>query len=196
VRVVVPYATLYPETKAALEADGQTPEYVSVAGDPTAYYQLLARLWEEGRGFTIVEQDIVPRPGCIAELEACPEPWCGFVYPISTGFITGLGLTRFSDDLVRDHPAVVTTIDTLPRTDPSDRRYWGRLDTRLAQVLMDHERLTVHRHTPPVRHLNPVQPLPHYNCVRCGAAVPEEVMLAGEPPYPCRRCGRPAMGPD
>jgi len=188
VKVVVPYATLFPETKAALEADGVTAEYVDVGGSPTAYHELLLRVWFEGQGFTIVEQDIVPRPGCIAELEACPEPWCGFSYGISGGFIVALGLTRFSDALVRDHPTVMEALDSLP-WDGTPRRYWGRLDTRIAQQLMDHERLKVHRHLPSVRHLNPSQQLPHYNCVTCGAEIPVEVMmLNGDPPYPCAAC--------
>jgi hypothetical protein len=196
-RVIVPYVDLYPETRAALEADGQTPEYVDVRGSPSAYHEMLLRVWSEGQGFTVVEQDIVVRPGRIAELEACPEPWCASVYPISGGFITGLGHVRFSHALVRERTAVIERIDSLP-FDGTPRRYWGRLDTRVGQSLMDHESLRVHRHLPPLRHLNPVQQPPIFNCVKCGAAAPEEDMLEAEPPYTCRQCGydprRPTEG--
>lgn len=188
-RVVVPFVELYPGVVEALTADGVEGELLDCRGGPEAYYGHLERLWAEGTGFIVVEQDIVVNPGNVAELAACPEGWCGFVYGISTGYITGLGFTKFGTDLTRDHPEAITRLDRLP-PNGTPPRYWGRLDTQIAQSLMDHEGQTVHRHLPPVRHLNPVQQLPFWNCSRCGAAVPDSVMRAGPPPYPCTSCGR------
>lgn len=158
-RVVVPYVKLYAETRDALVEDGVLADYVSMAGDGTAYHGLLESLWADGDGFIIVEQDIVVRPGVIAELEACQRDWCGFTYALSSGYGAYLGCTKFSRRLLQDHPGVFSAIAALP-FDGTPRRYWGRLDTRLKQVLEDNEGQRMHIHEPPVLHLNPVQQLP------------------------------------
>jgi len=185
-RVVVPYAKLYPETREALEADGVEAEYVDVGRDPTAYHWLLEQLWGKSHGFIVVEQDIVVRPGCVAELESCPEPWCGFAYSIGTTYGSFLGFVKFSDDLVAHHPGVFLGIASL-RDDGTPRRYWGRLDTRLKQVLEDREGQRMHIHWPAVDHLNPDKGTPIVNCVRCGAAIPDVIVRQG-PPMRCPRC--------
>ncbi len=189
-RVVVPFVTLYPETKAALTEAGVTAEYINVSGDQTAYHTLLESLWREGHGFMVVEQDIVVRPTTVSELEACPEPWCGFAYALSMGYGAYLGCTRFSDRLVAEHPGVFEAINSL-RPDGTPPRYWGRLDTRLKQVLEDNEQQTMHVHWPPVRHLNPSQQIPRYHCQTCGKQIPDENVQQGPPPYPCPDCDRP-----
>lgn len=187
-RVVVPYSTLYPETRAALEADGIDAEYVYVGvGQDSTYHDLVERLWAEGRGWINVEQDIVPWPGALRQLWDCPCEWGGFAYGLAMGYGAYLGCTKFSDSLVRERPGVVAAVAYL-RDDGAPRRYWGRLDTRLKQVLEDQEQLTMHIHWPAVRHLNPSQRVPIFNCPRCGAAVPDERVQQGPPPYPCERC--------
>ena len=184
--VLVAYATLYPETKAALDLDGIAAEYVYVGQGPEAYHDLLERTWAKGQGFVNVEQDIVVYPGAIAALIACPEPWCGAAYSISTGWGSWLGCVRFSDDLVAGNPGVFTAISNLP-FDGTPRRYWGRLDTRLKRVLEDQYRLTMHIHWPSVGHRNPAQQPPILNWA-CGHAIPFEVARLG-PPYPrCPAC--------
>jgi hypothetical protein len=187
VQVVVPYAHLCPETRAALEADDITAYYAYVGADKTAYHSLLEFLWGQGKGFIVVEHDIVVRPGCVAELEACPHDWCGFSYSLSTGYGAYLGFTKFSDALVSGRPAVFRSIAAL-RPDGTERRYWGRLDTRLKQVLEDREGQTMHVHWPAVVHLNPTANRVRYNCAHCGGEFPPEVTRMSEP-WSCPRCG-------
>jgi hypothetical protein len=176
-RLIVPYAALRPETRAALEADGREAEYVHVGGSPEAYHGLLESVWREGRGFILVEQDIVVWPGALAALEACPEPRCGMAYSLSTGYGSWLGCARFSDRLVADNPGVFQAIDALP-FDGTPRRYWGRLDTRLDTVLAQQVGAPMHVHWPAVGHLNPAQQAPVLN-MRCGHPVPDEIVQWG-----------------
>ncbi len=183
----MPYARLYPETRAALDAAGVNAEYVNVAGDDYAYHALLSRMWSYGSGFINIEQDIVVRPDTVALLEACPEEWCGWAYPISAGYGSWLGCVKFSDSLVRDRPGAFDATVNLPY-DGTPRRHWARIDTRLAVVLEQHEGLRMHVHWPAVGHLNPLQRPPIYNCTRCGAAIPDALVSAGPGPYACGRC--------
>ena len=194
-RVVVPYVSLWPETKAALDATGRTIEYVNLGRDNmTAYGDLLANVWHEGRGFLVVEQDIVPFPGAMDELEACPEPWCGRPYWIGTQFDAYLGFTKFSDALVREQPGVTDAIDQLP-FDGTPKRYWGRLDTRLSQVLRDNYGLHIHKHYPCVEHLNPDKALRGaINCAECGEPLSWATVLRTPPPWPCEHTPPLAMG--
>jgi hypothetical protein len=190
-RVVVPYATLFPETQAALEADGRTADYRYVGGLPTDYHDLVAALWRDGQGFIIVEQDIVVYNGALAQLEECPEPWCGCVYWLGTTFDTWLGCTKFSDSLVKDHPEVMDVCAGL-RENGMPRRDWARVDTRLAQVLRDNIGLSIHQHWPAVEHLNPDKLLRGaFNCVYCGDPLPWETVKRQPPPYPCEHNGPP-----
>ena len=187
-RVVIPWATEYPEVRAAVEADGWTPEMVYVGDDPTHYHGLLGDLWDDGESFCIVEHDIVVFPGALAEMDRCPDPWCARPYELSVGMGAWLGCTRFSADLLRDHPAAVRSIDHL-KPDGTPLRHWARLDTRLEQVLT-REGAVKRTHWPAVVHLNPSQKFAGaYNCVGCGAAVPPGQVRLGPPPFACRSCG-------
>ncbi len=186
-RVIVPYVTLYPETRAALEAAGVAAEYGSVAGDDYAYHELLRSMWAQGEGFINIEQDIVVRPDTVDILSSCPEPWCGFAYAITSGYGSWLGCVKFSTELVSGRPSAFDATVQL-RYDGTPRRHWARIDTRLKQVLEDQERLTMHVHWPAVGHLNPAQRPPVYNCPRCGAPIPDEVVAAGPGPYECQSC--------
>ena len=183
---MVPYVTLYPETRAALEADGIAAEYVDVSGSPSAYHDALEAVWRGGVGFTVVEQDIVVWPGALKALWACEWDWCGYAYSIGTHYGSYLGCVRFSDELVAGFPGAFDAIAVLP-PDGTPRRYWGRLDTRLKSVLetAGHE---MHVHWPLVGHLNPDKPDPIINC-RCGRAVPYEIVRFG-PPWRCGQCDR------
>lgn len=187
----MPYARLYPEVREALDRDGVEAEYAYVGAEPTDYYDLLARLWREPGGFIIVEQDIVPWPGAIAQLATCSHDWCGFAYELSTGVgVPGmLGCTRFSGRLTAEHPGVIEAVAYLPAhgTPP---RYWGRMDTRIKEVMEDREGLRFSLHWPVVAHLNPAQRfVGEYNCGRCGAAIPRSTWEASAPPWRCSRCG-------
>jgi len=190
-RVIVPYKTLWHETRAALEADGRQAEYFDVGHTPTAYHELMLAVWAEGKGFTVVEQDIVPYVGAIAELEACPEPWDGKPYWIGGTFDCYLGCTRFSDALVHDNPGLMESLDRLP-DDGTPRRYWGRVDTRLAQVLRDQYGLHIHAHWPAVEHMNPQKLVRGgINCIVCGEPIAWKTVMRQPPPWPCEHDGSP-----
>ena len=184
-RIIVPWAKEFPEVRAALEADGRQAEYVYVGGSPTAYHELFLGLWHEGHGWINVEQDIVTFPGAIAELEACPELWCARAYWLGAVFGAFLGFTKFSDDLVRNNPGVMEAIDRL-RDDGTPRHYFGRLDTRLSQVLMDQLGLTIHLHWPAVEHLNPEKKMRGgVNCTECGRSLPWRVIRLEPSQWTC-----------
>ncbi len=190
-RVIVPYATLWPETKAALEADGRQCEYIYVGGSPTAYHDLIAGVWAEGHAFTVIEQDIAPYPGAVAELEACLQPWCGHPYWIGTTFGTYLGCTRFSEEFVHANPGVMDECVAIADS-ATPPKYWGRVDTRLGQVLNDHYGLTVHNHYPAVDHLNPDKALRGgINCTECGEPIAWKAVMRTPPPWPCEHDGPP-----
>lgn len=118
-----------------------------VMQDDFHYGRLAADLFNAGRGFVLVEDDVVPWPGAIKQLLACEEPWCGFEWPRfyvqdepRSGFTHGLGCVRFSDTLVAQYTPAW-----------GDKR-WDEVDGAVFQML---EGLECHIHTPPVAHLKP-----------------------------------------
>lgn len=190
-RVIVPYATdtrtgqlgPYPETRAALEAQGIEAEYVYTGKSPEDYHELLSGLWREGTGWINIEQDIVPWPGAIAELEACPEELCAFPYELSTGWGAWLGCTKFSTELIAREPGLFHGMAALP-FDGTPKRYWGRLDTRMYEVLERAGRIR-HLHWPAVEHLHESQKFNgSFSCPH-GKAIPREVLMRQPWPYPC-----------
>lgn len=97
----VPHAPggLHPLTgHLARETGAQFAEMEGLSG----YADFLAERWRiEQDGFVNWEQDVVPWPGAVADLMACPEPWCGFTYQpwqrVDDGSASAyLGLTKFS----------------------------------------------------------------------------------------------------
>lgn len=157
---------LYPETRAALDRYAPGAVVCDVSGDEEAYYRFLAEHWASGEDLLVVEHDIVLRGGVIDELEACPEPWCGFVHSIGTQYLACLGCTRFRSGLICAAADAVVRAGEC-RYDPDDpgrvvadgigARHWVRMDVRLAAVLRDVYGYRVHEHWPPVEHLNPRQ---------------------------------------
>jgi hypothetical protein len=90
-RVVVPYAPgcLHERVVPAIEAQGYVPELiecVNVVGHPQSYPAILRDLLLSGDDFCIIEHDNESRPGCLADLEACPEPWCFYAYDFRVSF--------------------------------------------------------------------------------------------------------------
>lgn len=187
-RVLCGWTDLQPETRAALDSSGYPVEYVDCRGDQSRYHGALEAAWRVGGDLAVVEHDIVPWPGALAELEACWRSWCAFPYELSVGYGSWLGCARFSASLLDAVPDAPAAVDRL-RDDGTPRRYWARLDTRLAQVLEANGHRQ-HQHWPAVGHLNPAQRfLGAVNCSACGAPVPPEQMRLGPPPYACRSCG-------
>jgi len=166
--VVVPYVTgaapdghlagPQAETLAALAADGIQPQLVAIdASDATGYHRAVAALWAAGETFVIVEQDIVPFPGAIAELATCERDWCAFPYELQVGIQPALGCTKFSARLMARFP------DALSRAGEPDQeglpaKDWRRLDVRLDRVLRGYG-AALHVHAGVVGHLNPSQRL-------------------------------------
>lgn len=158
-KVYCPHTQLTSETRAALDNSGYEWTAVDVSGSETAYTELMQKLWRQGESFAIVEHDIVPWRGALAELDECHHPWCGFSYPFGQGAIEGLGCTRFQDVLLAAYPSAVD--DTLTEaTEVHPRGHWCSLDGRLMRVLM---RLGARRHVhgPLVGHL---YPYPSHGC--------------------------------
>ena len=87
-RVVVPYSPgqLHPRVVPSIVAQGyeaETYECVNIVGDPMSYPALLHQWLTSGEDVCIVEHDNESRPGFLADLDACPEPWCFYAYDLS-----------------------------------------------------------------------------------------------------------------
>jgi hypothetical protein len=116
------------------------------------YPDLLGEWWGRGEAFAVVEHDVLPWPGALEELEACPEPWCGFSYYRSatersvSGVVT-LGCVRFGEAVLK-----------LPNPLAEDGwpyntfdRGWDYCDQRIDRVLKA-AGFVWHRHSPMVLH--------------------------------------------
>jgi hypothetical protein len=160
-RVVCPFAgAVAAETVSALDASGFPWEAADVSGADTAYTHLLENLWSAGETFALVEHDIVPHPGALEALAACPEPWCAFSYPLGRIVHAGLGCTRFSGELLRAHPSAVRET-WREATGIHPAGHWCNLDDRLTRALCRAGAVR-HVHEPQVRHL---RPQPSHGCV-------------------------------
>jgi hypothetical protein len=157
--VYCPHAEILPETRAALDASGYAWEARDVAVSDGAYTELLASLWAAREAFAIVEHDVIPHPEALAELEACPEPFCAFEYPYQGRMHAGLGCARFAASLLAAVPdAVEQTLAESTEAHPAG--HWCQLDDRLSRVLTRHG-YAKHVHSPAVGHL---RPWPSHGC--------------------------------
>jgi hypothetical protein len=130
--------SLRPETLLAVRA--QAPDFMLVEcpGD-FDYFAALKALWIVGRPFVVVEQDVVPHDGALAELLACPEPWCAFPYTVGWSRPC-LGCTKLDpQQLGRDLLAGVP--------EPG----WPHIDRLLERLLAPRR---YHVHEPAVGHLH------------------------------------------
>ena len=141
-----------------LDVQGIAYEAVDCSGDEHAYVDLLESTWNEGGGFIVVEHDILPWPGALAELEACSEDHCMFPYIQGDRLSGFLGCTKFSAELTQTVAFPTDPVD--PNRDPADhpdpamRLRWLGLDEAIAHVLVP-AGFGAHLHLPPVVHLNP-----------------------------------------
>jgi hypothetical protein len=116
------------------------------------YWQLTRERWAAHRDWCYVEQDIVLTPGCIEELESCPEDWCFHDYTLQNGMsIWGnyghggaFGCVRFRHALTERHPDVIEDLF---------HRSWFTLDGGVITALMALGEKP-HRHLPDVKHLH------------------------------------------
>lgn len=150
--VLVPFTDLRTETYQAVIAAAPRAEFVWTGAHPEHYWQLLTLHWGKGRGFALVEHDVVPPAGWLEAFDACTNEWCAVPYPIrsfpgqtNAPLFTALGCTRFAGSLLAKYPRLIEDI-------PIPHRRWTNLDGTLVAAL---NRLgeQVHEHLPPARHL-------------------------------------------
>jgi hypothetical protein len=112
-----------------------------VMNDRLHYGRLFTELWQEREGFILVEHDVVPWPGALAQLQECSEECCAFQYPSGGGaWAMSLGCIKFSDALV----------ERIPYDVEWQNRVWDELDGAVFATLQEVE---VHIHQPPVAHV-------------------------------------------
>lgn len=147
-RIVVPFTDLHPTTKEVLSRETFQVDFVDVRGDPDSYRRLLARLWSERETVVIVEHDIVPWPGAIEEIWACPCQWGTYSYVMhgGIGIAHGFGCCKLTAWLMTNLPGLWD--------EPGE---WSVLDQRLFFAARK-VGIEPHLHRPPVTHLprNPV----------------------------------------
>lgn len=154
--VVVPYidGMLRDETTAAVMAWGGSYTFEQLdRTDPHAYAKALVSWWEFGLDLVVVEQDIVPAPGMIQGLLACPQPWCGHAYHVGEGrYAYGLGLCKFNSLLIAERP----TAAMLAMRDMNgkfNRIEWPSVNEAIERQVSRFG-FTIHLHEPVVEHLH------------------------------------------
>lgn len=142
--IVVPYVTLIPLAKAVLESYRLPITYVELTDDD-AYRRLLKLIWRARETVTIVEHDILPWPGALEEVTACPCSWGTYSYKTlgGVGIAHMLGCAKLTGKLM----------DALP-TVWDEPGHWSGLDQRLFFAARA-AGIEPHLHRPPVIHLNP-----------------------------------------
>lgn len=143
-KIIVPYyRQVHPVTWAVLRTYDFCPLLVEMHDDDD-YRQLLHRLWREREPVIIVEHDIVPWPGAVEELWACPCKWGTYSYRINggIGIAHALGCAKLTADLMDVVPSVWD--------EPAP---WHTLDRKLFFAARERG-LEPHLHRPPVIHLN------------------------------------------
>ncbi len=180
--LVCAYAALHPDTAAALA--GEDVEWADTSGSDDAYYWLLRTLWQEQAGAILVEQDIVPYPGAIASLRACPERWCGVPYTVGRTFGVWHGLTKYAPEIMAAHPYTLRLVRD---------HHWRGLDSAVIALLRAQGERP-HWHWPAAEHRNPECAPPEHvfaNCQDCGGPLRFAELRAGPGASACSRCGRP-----
>lgn len=74
--------------RAAVVRQGYRDQVVRCQDPPSAwsYPSVLGRLLTAGEDVCIIEHDVESRLGFLADLDACPEPWCFFAYDFSVPY--------------------------------------------------------------------------------------------------------------
>lgn len=129
-----------PFVRMNLAMQGIDATYVPMTNDHS-YVELLADLWDDGEPFVIVEHDILPWPGAIAELED-DGVWCGFAYALSGGLDTFLGCTKIDPRAIG-----------FPRELDREGATYQTCDIAIAAAFQ-RAGYFLHHHGPPVIHLH------------------------------------------
>jgi hypothetical protein len=106
--------------------------------NPESYGEHFSRVWDRGQPFVIVEWDIVPWPGAVRDLLACPKPYCTHRYPLHSGQLAvSFGIGKY--------------VPRGPAPEEWATTEWKYLDGAVVPVL--HERLgRPHIHEPACAH--------------------------------------------
>ena len=173
-RVVCAFTHIAPGVAEALDATGHPWEAVDVSGSDEDYWALLAGLWADGRCFINVEHDVIVRPDTLAELEACPQPWCGFPLPYLGGEYPGLGCVKFDASIIAAVPDALVQAGRMSNGNHPPK-HWCTTDHFLQMVVLPaavgHGK---HVHWPALGHWRPYDdglPQPSHGC--CGTRVKE-----------------------
>jgi hypothetical protein len=144
--VWVPYTNLAPETAALAERVGAHLAALDPA-DPDDYGRFMAARWKAGRGFILVEHDVVPSVAQIVRLAACSDTLCMYGYrgagerpegPVLFGCVKfSPGLIARSPDLWIRYLAAATAPEGHPDHDFSSARCqrWNVLPEWIAHAL-------------------------------------------------------------
>lgn len=146
--IVVPFANAddptWHATRLNLEMEGFRPRYerMNAALDADyAYDRLFRSLWAKGEPFIIVEHDILPWPGALAQLWECECAWGAFNYYIFGELRSQLGCVKFDPSRLGACPLGDELVP------------WQRLDWAVITGLVEAGQ-SGHLHGPPVSHLN------------------------------------------
>src|SRR5262245_35332543 len=127
----------------ALRAEGVAHDVLQCDGR-FGYGEWLSILWRSGDGFILIEHDIAPWVGAIAQLMDCPRDWCAFRYPKGGRPIRALGCVKFSTSLVRALPDLPEQWGQCP---------WQELEGRVLPPVAEFLLKSVCKHSPPVAHV-------------------------------------------
>jgi hypothetical protein len=151
-RIVIPYTEkINPVVQRVLKSYGRNPEYIYTGDGDNAYWGLLSELWCQREPVIVIEHDVLPWPGALEELEACPCAWCSLTYQlrgfsgqIGVGIFHCFGCVKFHTKLMDDIPDAWSQMQDT---------YWKHLDAQFSQIAMWHG-VTPHPHRPPAIHLH------------------------------------------
>jgi hypothetical protein len=150
--ILVPTLTPGASTaELALDAEGVTYQSVDCRDDDYAYGRALALAWHEAWrrsvSLVVLEHDIAPWPGAIAQLEACEELLCGHEYPQKGALDASLGLTKFSYPLLE-------RAQHAPVLGDWKRARWFYLDAVVFETLQKHYDIRLRRGVTPMEHMH------------------------------------------
>ncbi len=157
----IPFTRVAEATEVFLNTYGCVPddlavERIDVSGNPFGYQEHLQARWDEGATFVNMEHDIVPWPGALQELVACPRNWCFFGYLADIDFVATnaapFGLVKFGASLIAAMPDVW---ELMSRRFANDPTAWAMCDIHLAEYARERGLFTPHQHSPSVLNANP-----------------------------------------
>jgi hypothetical protein len=172
VKIVLAFTHIAPGVREALSATGRSWDEADVSASDIAYWELLRDLWAEGQTFYNVEQDVIVRPDTFDELEACPEPWCGFPVPYLGGEYPGMACVKFSSEIIAACPDALDRAGAMSNGNHPPK-HWCTTDHFLQRVVLP---LTGHRqhvHHPALGHYRDYGEIPQPSHGCCGTRVKE-----------------------